>query len=370
MFVIDRDSKKAVPVSKKTFSELGFSERADLQEWIANKPEILGERLLIIQKEFAEFSDTNERLDLLALDTSGNLVIIENKLDDSGRDVVWQALKYVSYCAPLKRSEIRDIYQKYLATEGNAEAKLCEFFGATDFESIKLNPQDGDQRLILVAANFRKEVTTTVLWLLNHGVDVKCIRVTPYVDNGRIYLDTEQILPIQDVGDYQVRLSAKKQEDLAGSKGQSGTKDLVRRFWETALPIIGETLIIYKDRTPSTDQWVSGRSGHSGISFALWRLKDRVRIQIDINTGNKDRNKRIYAALHARKAELEAALGYELEWLEQPEFLTSRILGPSYHCQLSDTESWPDAIQWLAVNMKTFYEVLKGPVSAAARSDQ
>lgn len=39
-----------------------------------------GEELLIIQKEFDGFDDTRERLDLLALDKDGNLVIIENKL--------------------------------------------------------------------------------------------------------------------------------------------------------------------------------------------------------------------------------------------------------------------------------------------------
>ncbi len=64
-------------------------------------PESLGEELLIIQKEFDGFDETRERLDLLALDKQGSLVVIENKLDDSGRDVVWQALKYASYCSSL-----------------------------------------------------------------------------------------------------------------------------------------------------------------------------------------------------------------------------------------------------------------------------
>ncbi|MCL1803732.1 MAG: endonuclease NucS, partial [Eubacteriaceae bacterium] len=127
MFIIDSKNKRATPVAKKTFAELGFLERQDLQEWICGNPEILGEKLLIIQKEFAGFSDTNERLDLLALDTEGNLVIIENKLDDSGRDVVWQALKYVSYCALLKKSEICDIYQKHLGSSSVASEKICEF---------------------------------------------------------------------------------------------------------------------------------------------------------------------------------------------------------------------------------------------------
>ena len=66
---------------------------------LANQPDALGEELLIIQKEFDGFelffsalNAGRERLDLLALDKAGNLVIIENKLDDSGRDVVWQAM--------------------------------------------------------------------------------------------------------------------------------------------------------------------------------------------------------------------------------------------------------------------------------------
>lgn len=44
---------------------------------------------MIIQKEFDGFDDTRERLDLLALDKDGNLVIIENKLDWTTVAVMW-----------------------------------------------------------------------------------------------------------------------------------------------------------------------------------------------------------------------------------------------------------------------------------------
>jgi len=163
MFLIDTQNKKAISLEKKSFAELRLSERNDLQEWIIDNPQILGENLLIIQKEFNGFSETNERLDLLALDENGRLVVIENKLDDSGKDVVWQALKYVSYCATLKRNEICDIYQRYLGGTGNAIEKITEFYDEQDIESVRLNALEGDQRIILVAANFRKEVTSTVL---------------------------------------------------------------------------------------------------------------------------------------------------------------------------------------------------------------
>ena len=114
MFTVDHQANRIKAVKTKTFSELGFTERKHLQEWLAHEPSALGEELLIIQKEFDGFDDTRERLDLLALDKDGNLVIIENKLDDSGRDVVWQALKYASYCASLTKLQIVEIFQQYI----------------------------------------------------------------------------------------------------------------------------------------------------------------------------------------------------------------------------------------------------------------
>ena len=72
---------------------------------------------------------TRERLDLLALDKDGKLVIIENKRDDTGREVVWQAIKYAAYCSSLNKAEIVEIYQRYLDRSNigmSAETKICE----------------------------------------------------------------------------------------------------------------------------------------------------------------------------------------------------------------------------------------------------
>ena len=109
MYLVDNETKRVTEIKNTSFKNCGLKERKDLQEWIANNPNILGEELLIIQKEFDGFNDTNERLDLLAIDKLGNLVIIENKLDDSGKNVVWQAMKYAGYCSSLKNDDIKEI---------------------------------------------------------------------------------------------------------------------------------------------------------------------------------------------------------------------------------------------------------------------
>ena len=174
MYKIDTSSNRISRLEVKRFTELGFTERNHLQEWLANEPEALGEELLIIQKEFDGFDDTRERLDLLALDKDGCLVVIENKLDDTGRDVVWQALKYASYCSSLTKLQIVEIYQAYLnryCSGGDAKALICDFLDMPDLGEVVLNPGNR-QRLMFVAANFRKEVTSTALWLLGHGLSL------------------------------------------------------------------------------------------------------------------------------------------------------------------------------------------------------
>ena len=154
-------------------------------------PDALGEELLIIQKEFDGFADTRERLDLLALDKNGQLVIIENKLDDTGRDVVWQAVKYAAYCSNLTKTQIIDIFQQYLdrwSRDKDAETAICEFLDEDSLEEVVLNGGN-DQRLMFIAANFRKEVTAAVLWLLGHGVRAQCFRVVPHVLGEQLFID-------------------------------------------------------------------------------------------------------------------------------------------------------------------------------------
>ena len=121
MYRINKSSNNITKLKEREFKDLGFREREHLQEWIAKNPDVLGEELLIIQKEYDGFNDTNERLDLLALDKDGNLVIIENKLDDTGKDVVWQDLKYTSYCSTLTTEQIIRLFQEYLDTYSKEE---------------------------------------------------------------------------------------------------------------------------------------------------------------------------------------------------------------------------------------------------------
>jgi hypothetical protein len=224
MYLIEKDKKKIKRMQECDFSSIGVKERQDIEEWVEKNPEILDEDLLIIQKEFDGFDDTNERLDLLALDVEGNIVVIELKRDDSGTDVNWQAIKYAAYCSTLNNDDILEIYSDYLGkvgvnsefTKAEASKKIAEFLGTSE-DDLSLNAK---QRIILVTKQYRKEVLATVMWLLDNDIDVKCVRIQPYKDEntGSLYLIPTVILPPPNTEDYRIKKNEIRREQEARKK--------------------------------------------------------------------------------------------------------------------------------------------------------
>ena len=328
MYIIDKDSNKLIKVEKKTFKSLGLDERHNLQEWIAKEPSSLGEDLLIIQKEFDGFADTKERLDLLAIDKSGNLVIIENKLDDSGRDVTWQAIKYASYCSSLSKSDVIEIYQKYLndqCVKESAAENLSDFFDNKDLNDVDINVGNG-QRIFFVAANFRKEVTSSVMWLLNSGLKMKCFKVTPYEYSGKVLLDFDQIIPVKDAEEYTISIAKKTQDENKSGEEKQARFTVRQTFWTEFIEYNKSVNGLYANNTPTTDNWI-GRAvkGSNGMNCNVIVNFDNCRAEIYINTGDKNRNKSIFDYLFDNKEAIEAKFGEQLTWQRLDDNVTCRI---------------------------------------------
>ncbi len=367
MYKIDRNQNRIQPLQPRKFSELNITERQHLQEWLANAPEALGEELLIIQKEFDGFDDTRERLDLLALDKDGNLVIIENKLDDTGRDVVWQTLKYASYCSSLSKLQIIEIYQRYLNRYeggGDASSLLCEFFGVEDMEELKLN-SGNSQRLMMVAANFRKEVTSTALWLLGYGIQVQCFKTTAFSDGNELYLSIEQIIPTPEAKELMIGMSAKEAEEKSTDAELSNRHHLRREFWTLALDAFADSsCTLYSNVNPTTDHWLCAGSGVSGCPFSMIFSKREVRVELWISRSNRELNKAIFDALQQQQSELDQAFGSALEWLRLDNKKSSRIQF-SQPFDGYNPDNWPAMVSWLVQHMTRFEQVMKQPLAQA-----
>lgn len=347
MFRIDREGNRIHAVSRRSFSELGFRERENLQEWIAAAPEALGEDLLIIQKEFSGFEGTQERLDLLAIDTSGRLVIIENKLDDSGRDVIWQALKYAAYCSTLKTAQIIDIYMRHIGQGTREEAieRISDFLVESDSEDLVLNPA-GSQRIMLVAARFRREVTATALWLLGKGVNISCFQVAPYQTGKELFLDVSQIIPTPETENYMIQLAEKSASDDQAAGAEAARYKRRRAYWEVLLAEAGERKIKSLSRRSATkDNWMTVACGIWGLQYSLIITENQARAQFEFTLPDKPLNKALFDLTSKRKDQIEASLGEPVTWRRMDEAKSSQIVMAT-EVDFLDQETWPEIVDW------------------------
>lgn len=325
MYLIDKEKNRISKLKQMTFSELKFREREHLQEWIANNPNSLGEELLIIQKEFSGFNETNERLDLLALDKLGNLVIIENKLDDSGKDVTWQAIKYASYCASLTKNDIIKIYQDYLGSRTNAQEMISEFFDNKDISEIVLNQGLNSQRLMLVAANFRKEVTSTVLWLMNFKIRLQCFKVIPFAFGEQLFLNVEQILPTKDTEDFAISIATKAQEEIEVQESLKNRHHVRLKFWEQFINNSNQLNQLFSNNSPSKENWIGKGIGMSGVNINLVISNNYCRSEIIFNRGSQEENKELFDIIYQKKDIIENEFFGSLNWERMDDKVTSRI---------------------------------------------
>ena len=317
---------------------------------------------MIIQKEFDGFSDTNERLDLLALDSNGNIVVIENKLDDSGHDVTWQALKYTSYASSLSKTEIKDIYQQYLTKyqQGKDASEQLENFYGCDYNELQLNV--GDQRIILVAAAFRKEVTSTVMWLLDHNIDVKCIKVTPYQLKNQLFLDTDQILPPPDTDEFRISLASKRKEEMKTQEQVAELKSNRLAFWQKALPVIQKETALFLNISPSKDGYLNTTTGVSGILYGVIVTKDSARVELYFDKSNPEANEASFKSLYDQKDSIESVFGQKLNWDPLKNKKACRISYSMNDVHIGNLDEWEKIIRFLSEKMKLLHEAFASPL--------
>ena len=91
LFRIGSDSLEEIPST--TFAREDLRERADLQRLLRDKPGAFGEDLLIIAEKYGSFEDSRRRIDLLALDPDGRIVVIELKRTEDGGHMDLQAVR-------------------------------------------------------------------------------------------------------------------------------------------------------------------------------------------------------------------------------------------------------------------------------------
>ncbi len=87
-------------VPATTFAAEGVEERADLQAALRDRIDVLGDDLLVVAEEFGDL-DVERRIDLLCVDRTGQLVVVELKRTEDGGHMELQALRYAAMVSPM-----------------------------------------------------------------------------------------------------------------------------------------------------------------------------------------------------------------------------------------------------------------------------
>ncbi|MGA2183821.1 MAG: hypothetical protein ABSH47_12390 [Bryobacteraceae bacterium] len=191
MLKISRSDKRLARLATPSFSDASILECADLQTYIMNSPEAffaeIDEKLFVLGKEIRPSDTVQDRIDILAADADGQMVIIELKRGSHKLQLL-QAIAYAGMIAHWDAERVRK------ETVNHADA-LSDFLEV----DAELNSA---QRIILIAESYDYEVLVTAKWLNSkYGVDIMCARVALAVDpaSGTEYLTGSRVFPPREL---------------------------------------------------------------------------------------------------------------------------------------------------------------------------
>lgn len=260
-----------------SFRDEGVNERQDLQRLLRNEIHVVDPNVMVLAEEFGRWDDSRRRIDLLALDRDARLVVIELKRTEDGGYMELQALRYAAMVSRMTFEQAVDAHARWLeanAREQEAERAILDFLGWSEPDEERFGQ---DVRIVLVSADFSKELTTSVLWLNERDLDVRCVRLQPYSDAGRVLVDVQQVIPLPEAGEYVVQVREKeRRERRSRESGRDYTRYDVtidgelfeRQFKRRAIHLVVKALCS-KGATPEEiSEVISWRGGN------LWRETD------------------------------------------------------------------------------------------------
>lgn len=273
-------------VPRTSFTEEKLRERQDLQRLLVRRIDILGPDLFVLAEEYSEWDGSVRRIDILALDRNANLVVVELKRTRDGSHMELQALRYASMVSAMtfeQACRAHAGYREHCGEGGDAEEMILQFLGwdAPDEEEF-----GNDVRIILASEDFSREITSTVLWLNERGLDIRCLRLSPYRLGERLLMDVEQIVPLPEAEEYQIRVREKTARQRRSSREQRSLPEIWSGLQEKCTPDELEAARdietwIEENAIPfTTKDGFAARVNHAGSDHYLLKVRQRGEVRV------------------------------------------------------------------------------------------
>jgi hypothetical protein len=179
---------------------------------------------LVVAEEYADFAGSRRRIDLLAVDRSGQLVVVELKRTEDGGHMELQALRYAAMVSTMTFDQLVNTYADHAGLdEDTARERLT-----IHLDDAQDPPELATRvKIVLVSSDFSREITTTALWLReNYDLDITCVCLVPYRHQSSLVLHVQQIIPLPEAAAYRIEQERKQREAARSRTGDQ--RDLTK----------------------------------------------------------------------------------------------------------------------------------------------
>lgn len=168
-----------------------------IEDWVAQDLSLIGVDGVVVGRQVT--TAFGKRIDLLAMDEEGGLIVIELKRDRSARDIVAQVLDYASWVCKLTTNEVHELA---LASTGKSLTDIYRTrFGKAPPETLNATHQ------MVVVASEVDEATKRIIEYLaeEHDVGINASFFNIFGAEGHEWLTTDSLLNQDEVKDRSIR---------------------------------------------------------------------------------------------------------------------------------------------------------------------
>lgn len=169
--------------NKEQLQKAKLQSELELENLLAAHIEILDPNWLLLGRQIKTVS--GKYIDLLCMDYSGDLIVVELKRDMTPREVTAQAIDYASCMAELKLEEVAELYSRYSGdTKSLNEAYESKYRVELNDESLNCNV-----RMVIVASQMDTSTERIIKYLREkYGVPINILFFDVFECDGKRFI--------------------------------------------------------------------------------------------------------------------------------------------------------------------------------------
>ncbi len=174
-----------------------LNDENQLEELIVQDVSIINPDWLLIGRQVRTSFD--KRIDLLALDANGSVIIIELKRDKTPRDVVAQAIDYASWVETLEDNQLVDCYVDFASRHKLPVQSLDAAFKAKFGQPLADVSLNDSHQMVIVASELDASTERIITYLNDrHGVGINAVFFSAFSDGSNRYLSRAWMIDPQE----------------------------------------------------------------------------------------------------------------------------------------------------------------------------